>query len=121
MVPPSFFLFKGLYTYIHYGGDNTNRSGEKQDCFIFDSTVLPWLFLAIMFSSNPHIKVMWRAWFKRTKARHFKGCIQLWLKVLKNRNSSGIAHFLVWVAFAKVPPEVALVFYLPNHSLGLFG
>lgn len=52
-----------------------NGSGENQDCLVFDSSVLLCSFLAIMFSSNPHIKVMWRAWFKIAKARQFKGGI----------------------------------------------
>lgn len=56
------FLSKVCVYNIHYRGDAlTNGSGEKQDCSVFDNCVLPWLFLAIMFSSNPHIKVMCRA------------------------------------------------------------
>lgn len=41
---------------------------------------------------------------------------------LKTETVLAFLHvFLVWVAFAKVPPEKALVFYLLNHSFALFG
>lgn len=76
MVPKIFFPFKGQYIqYVLWGCVLTIGSGEKQDYFVFDSSVLSWLFLAIMFSSKPHIKVMCKAWFKIIKARKFKGCI----------------------------------------------
>ena len=70
------FLSKVSIYNIYYGADVlTIESGEKSDCFVFDSSVLSWLFLAIMFSSKPHIKVMCKAWFRIIKARKFKGCI----------------------------------------------
>lgn len=94
MVPKIFFPFKDLYIqHTLWSWCTENREWGKQDGFVFDGSVLPWLLLAIMFSGNRHIKVMWSGWFTITKARQFKGCIQLWLEVLKNRNISGSAHF----------------------------
>jgi len=72
----NFSFLSKVFTYnIRYGADVLTNGRGKQDCLVFDNSVLLCLFLAIMFSSNPHIKVMWRAWFKITKARQFKRCI----------------------------------------------
>lgn len=45
----------------------------------------------------------------------------MWLEVLKNRNGSVIENLIVWAAFAEALLGAALVFYLLNHNLGLFG
>lgn len=45
----------------------------------------------------------------------------MWLEVLKNRNGSVIGNLIVWAAFAEALLGAALVFYLLNHNLGLFG
>lgn len=80
----------------------------------------PWLFPAIVFSSNPHVNEMWRAWFEITKARQFQGCPYLWLEASEAERFWSYV-LLQPVSLAGRPLGGAWVFQVLNHGAGLFG